>query len=140
MMFKKDGKLYGSIESVVDEHCQKQRYCFQCVLYRKRGTKCCEHYAHTNPEKVAHLLGFEVIEDTLDIREVVEHHGEDVKRYSVEMRQYLDEMRRYENWRYGNDEEKESQPIPNTGDAGRHRKSQTRRNEHGGCVYMGNYV
>lgn len=41
-----------------------------------------------------------------------------MKRYSAEMQQYLDEMRRYENWRYGNGEEKESQPIPNTGDAG----------------------
>lgn len=81
MLFKKDGKLYGRIESMVDEHCQKQRYCFACVLYRKRGTKCCEHYAHTNPEEVAHLLGFEVIEDdTPDIREVVEKRGEDVKR------------------------------------------------------------
>ena len=54
-----------------------------------------------------------------------------MKQYSAEMRQYLDEMRRYENWRYGNGEEKESQPIPNTGDAGGHRKSQTRRNEYG---------
>lgn len=80
MRFKKDGKVYGSIESVVGEHCQKRRYCFQCVLYRKRGTKCCEHYAHTNPEEVAHLLGFEVIEDTPDIREVVEKHSEDAKR------------------------------------------------------------
>lgn len=79
MIFKKNGRLYGNIESVVDEHCQKQRYCFQCVLYRKRGTKCCEHYAHTNPEKVAHLLGFEVIGDTPDIREVFEKHSEDVK-------------------------------------------------------------
>ena len=41
-----------------------------------------------------------------------------VRQYSTEMRQYLDEIRRYENWRYGNGEEKESQPIPNTGDAG----------------------
>ena len=80
MKFKKGGKVYDSITSAVSEHCQKQRYCFQCVLYRKRGTKCCEHYAHTNPEEVAHLLGFEVIEDTPDIREVVEQHGEDVKR------------------------------------------------------------
>ena len=80
MIFKKDGKVYGSIESVVGEHCQKQRYCFQCVLYRERGAKCCEHYAHTNPEEVAHLLGFEVIDDTPDIRKVVEKCGEDVKR------------------------------------------------------------
>lgn len=80
MIFKKNGKVYGSIESVVGEHCQKWRYCFNCVLYSKRGAKCCEHYAHTNPEEVAHLLGFEVIDDTPDIRKVVEKCGEDVKR------------------------------------------------------------
>lgn len=79
MKFKKYGKVYDSITSAVSEHCQKQRYCFQCVLYRERGEKCCEHYAHTNPEEVAHLLGFEVIEDTPDIREVVEKYSEDVK-------------------------------------------------------------
>lgn len=80
MKFKKDGKVYGSIESVVGEHCQKRRYCFHCVLYRKRGTKCCEEYANENPKEVAHLLDFEVIDDTPNIAEVVEHHGEDVKR------------------------------------------------------------
>ena len=80
MKFKKYGKVYDSITSAVSENCQKQRYCFQCVLYRERGEKCCEHYAHTNPEEVAHLLGFEVIEDnTPDIAEVVEKYGEDVK-------------------------------------------------------------
>lgn len=81
MKFKKDGKVYGSIESVVDEHCQKRRYCFHCVLYRKRGTKCCEEYANENPKEVAHLLGFEVIEDdTPSVAEAIEKHGEDVKR------------------------------------------------------------
>jgi len=43
--------------------------------------------------------------------------------YSPEMRKYLKEINRYLIWRYGNGEEKESQPIPNTGDAGRHRKA-----------------
>ena len=71
MKFKKDGKVYGSIESVVGEHCQKRRYCFQCVLYRKKGTKCCKEYVNENPKEVAHLLDFEVIDDTPDIREVV---------------------------------------------------------------------
>lgn len=80
MKFKKDGKMYGSIESVVGEHCQKKRYCFGCVLYRKRGMKCCEEYANENPEEVAHLLDFEVIDDTPNIAEVVEKYGEDVKR------------------------------------------------------------
>lgn len=41
-----------------------------------------------------------------------------MKQYSAEMRKYLDEMRRYENWRYGNGEEKESQPEAETCDAG----------------------
>lgn len=80
MRFKKDGKVYGSIESVVGEHCQKRRYCFHCVLYRKRGTKCCEEYANENPEEVAHLLDFEVIDDTPTIAETVEENSEDVKR------------------------------------------------------------
>lgn len=79
MKFKKDGKVYDSITSAVSEHCQKQRYCFQCALYRKRGTKCCEHYAHTNPEEVAHLLGFEAIEDDTPVAEAVEKNSEDVK-------------------------------------------------------------
>lgn len=97
MKFKKDGKVYGSIESVVDEHCQKRRYCFHCVLYRERGAKCCEHYAHTNPEEVAHLLGFEVIEDTPDIREVVEQHGEGVKpkRRTLGASNSMDKMAEY---------------------------------------------
>lgn len=80
MKFKKGGKVYGSIGSVVGGHCQKWRYCFNCVLYRKRGTKCCEEYANENPEEVAHLLDFEVIDDTQNIAEVVEKYGEDVKR------------------------------------------------------------
>lgn len=79
MVFKKDGKVYGSIESVVDEHCQKRRYCFQCVLYRKKGTKCCKEYVNENPKEVAHLLGFEVIDDTPDVTEAAEKDGEDVK-------------------------------------------------------------
>ena len=97
MKFKKDGKVYDSITSVVGEHCQKQRFCFQCVLYRKRGTKCCEHYAHTNPEEVAHLLGFEVIEDTPDIREAVEKHSEDVKpkRRTLGTSNSMDKMAEY---------------------------------------------
>lgn len=80
MKFKKDGKMYGSIASVVGEHCQKKRYCFGCVLYRKRGTKCCEEYANENPEEVAHLLDFEVIDDTPTVAETVEENSEDVKR------------------------------------------------------------
>lgn len=80
MVFKKDGKVYGSIGSVVGEHCQKKRYCFGCVLYRKRGTKCCEEYANENPEEVARLLDATVIKDKPITAEAVEKHGEDVKR------------------------------------------------------------
>ena len=80
MIFKKDGKVYGSIESVVGEHCQKRRYCFNCVLYRKRGTKCCEEYANENPEEVARLLNATVIKDKPITAEAVEKYGEDVKR------------------------------------------------------------
>lgn len=80
MKFKKGGKVYGSIESVVGEHCQKQRYCFACVLYRKRGTKCCEEYANENPEEVARLLNATVIKDKPITAEAVEKYGEDVKR------------------------------------------------------------
>lgn len=79
MIFKKDGKVYGSIASVVGEHCQKQRYCFNCVLYRKRGTKCCEEYANENPEEVARLLDATVIKDKPITAEAVEENSEDVK-------------------------------------------------------------
>ena len=53
---------------------------FGFSVYRRRGTKCCEEYANENPKEVAHLLDFEVIDDTPDIREVVEENSEDAKR------------------------------------------------------------
>ena len=84
MKFKKDGEMFDSIAPAVDEHCQKQQYCFQCVLYRKRGTKCCEDYAYTNPEEVAHLLDFEVIEDEPTIGEMVENSLKNLNRRSKE--------------------------------------------------------
>lgn len=82
MIFKKNGRLYGSIESLLDECCQSNRYCFQCVLNgkRKRSKKSCAEYAAENLEEVARLLDATVIKDKPITAEVVEHHGEDVKR------------------------------------------------------------
>lgn len=77
MIFKKDGKLYGSIESLLDECCQSNRYCLQCVLYGKRGTKSSAGYAAENPEEVARLLDATVIKDKPITTEVVKHYGED---------------------------------------------------------------
>lgn len=77
MIFKKNGKLYGNIEWLLDECCQSNRYCFQCVLNGKRGTKSCAGYAAENPEEVARLLDATVIKDKPITTEVVEKCGED---------------------------------------------------------------
>ena len=61
MKFKKDGKVYDTPKDMVT----------------KGG---CIEYAQAFPTETARLLGFEVIEDTPDIREVVEKYGEDEKR------------------------------------------------------------
>lgn len=80
MKFKKDGKVYENVTSLLDKQCCGTQECRQCVLNSKRGTKSCDAYANTNPKEVAHLLGCEVIEDdTPTITEVVEKYGEDVK-------------------------------------------------------------
>lgn len=51
------------------------------VCYIAREVRnAAEEYANENPEEVAHLLDFEVIDDTQNIAEVVEKYGEDVKR------------------------------------------------------------
>lgn len=76
MIFKKNGRLYGNIELLLDECCQSNRYCFQCVLNGKRGTKSCEGYAAENPEEVARLLDATVIKDKPITAGVVEKHGE----------------------------------------------------------------
>lgn len=80
MIFKKNGRLYGNIELLLDECCQSNRYCFQCVLNGKRGTKSCAGYAAENPKEVARLLDATVIEDKPITAEAVEQHGEGVKR------------------------------------------------------------
>lgn len=66
MIFKKNGRLYGNIELLLDECCQSNRYCFQCVLNGKGGTKSCSRYAAENPEEVARLLDATVIKDEPD--------------------------------------------------------------------------
>ena len=76
MKFKKDGKVYG-ITSAVYRHCENTD-CRHCGM-RNKGDNCVT-YAHINPEEAARVMGYEVIEDTPDIREVVEKYGEDVKR------------------------------------------------------------
>lgn len=80
MIFKKNGKLYGNIELLLNECCQIPQYCFQCALRSKVGSKSCAEYAAENPEEVARLLDATVIKDKPITAEVVKHHGEDAKR------------------------------------------------------------
>ena len=79
MIFKKNGRLYGDIESLLNECCEINQYCFQCALHGKIGTKSCAGYAAENPEEVARLLNATVIKDKPITAEVVEKYGEDVK-------------------------------------------------------------
>lgn len=79
MIFKKNGRLYGDIESLLNECCEINQYCFQCALHGKIGAKSCAGYAAENPEEVARLLDATVIKDKPITAEVVEHHGEDAK-------------------------------------------------------------
>lgn len=79
MIFKKNGRLYGDIESLLNECCEINQYCFQCALHGKIGTKSCAEYAAENPEEVARLLDATVIKDKPITAEVVEHHGKDEK-------------------------------------------------------------
>ena len=80
MIFKKNGRLYGDIESLLNECCEINQYCFQCALHGKIGTKSCAGYAAENPEEVARLLDATVIKDKPIAAEAVEKHSEDVKR------------------------------------------------------------
>ena len=41
MIIKKNGRLYGDIESLLNECCEINQYCFQCALHGKAGTKSC---------------------------------------------------------------------------------------------------
>ena len=80
MIFKKNGRLYGDIESLLNECCEINQYCFQCALHGKAGTKSCAGYVAENPEEVARLLNATVIKDKPITAEAVEKYGEDVKR------------------------------------------------------------
>ena len=80
MIFKKNGRLYGDIESLLNECCEINQYRFQCALHGKAGTKSCAGYAAENPEEVARLLNATVIKDKPITAEAVEKYGEDVKR------------------------------------------------------------
>lgn len=80
MIFKKNGRLYGDIESLLNECCEINQYCFQCALHGKVGTKSCAGYADENPEEVARLLDATVIKDKPITAEAVEKHSEDEKR------------------------------------------------------------
>lgn len=80
MIFKKNGRLYGDIESLLNECCEINQYCFQCALHGKAGTKSCAGYAAENPEEVARLLDATVIKDKPITAEAVEKHSEDEKR------------------------------------------------------------
>lgn len=80
MIFKKNGRLYGDIESLLNECCEINQYCFQCALHGNIGTKSCAGYAAENPEEVARLLDATVIKDKPITAEAVEENSEDVKR------------------------------------------------------------
>lgn len=76
MVVKKDGNLYRDLEEAIHAYCLEIDDCTRCELFNKPG---CITYAWTHPEEAARIMGFEMIEDTPDIREVVEKCGEDVK-------------------------------------------------------------
>lgn len=85
MKFKKDGKVYANIDALLHEACPiENRYCFResCMIRDKalKEQDSCYAYAAGHKRETARYFGFEVIEDTPDVAEVVEQHGEDVKR------------------------------------------------------------
>ena len=84
MKFKKDGKVYDNIGALMHETCLAgtHYHCGSCEIRNKalKEQDSCNTYATEHQREIAQYFGFEVIEDTPDIREVVEQHGEDVKR------------------------------------------------------------
>lgn len=81
MKFKKDGKVYDTVTDMIKRECRDNfMNCDRCKLQEKRDQERCSciDYAEMHPEESARLLGYEVIEPT--IGEIVEKHGEDVKR------------------------------------------------------------
>lgn len=90
MKFKKDGKVYESFRDAVDAFFLGDRKIFangkktECKIsddVRQRMIWALEDADMGRVRLNAKLMGYEMIEDnTPDIREVVEKHGEDVKR------------------------------------------------------------
>lgn len=85
MKFKKDGKVYNTPEDMYTEICKHSK-CNSCLLCRGDGG--CYKYAIAYPLETAHQFGFETINDTPNIAEVVEKCGEDVKPDPVERPEY----------------------------------------------------
>lgn len=81
MKFKKDGKVY-ELPEVKDTVCDKAKDCKSCkamIAAKAFGIPCPDIW-NRFPRGTSALCGYEVIEDnTPDIAEVVEKHGEDVK-------------------------------------------------------------
>lgn len=64
-----------SVSNAVYIYCKKKD-CVECEVYGKGAS--CMQFVKAYPEEAARLMGYEVIEPT--IGEIVEKHGEDVKR------------------------------------------------------------
>lgn len=85
MKFKKDGKVYDNIGALMRETCSTGTHylCGSCEIKDKALTKqgSCYAYATEHQREIARYFGYEVIEDdTPNIAETVEKHGEDAKR------------------------------------------------------------
>lgn len=84
MKFKKDGKVYANIDALLHKACPiRNPYCFResCMIRDKalKEQDSCYTYATEHQRETAQYFGFEVIDDTPSVAEVVEKHGEDVK-------------------------------------------------------------
>lgn len=85
MKFKKDGKVYDNIGALMRETCSTGTHylCGSCEIKDKALTEqgSCYAYATEHQREIARYFGYEVIEDdTPNIAETVEKHGEDAKR------------------------------------------------------------
>lgn len=83
MKFKKDGKVYESVDAMLKANCNSIATCMEECEIRKRCRtgQSCEDYAYVHPAEVAQYLGFEVLEDdSLTIAMMIAKRSEDVKR------------------------------------------------------------
>jgi hypothetical protein len=62
MKFKKDGKVYDTPTEIYNNICAHS-VCIACVLRKIEMDCSCREYTIKNPEEVARLAGFEIIED-----------------------------------------------------------------------------